>query len=100
VSARRRGEKLAARPGKATEAAAPARKGPRCPMCGKPATAEFRPFCSRRCADIDLSRWLGGRYAVPGEPIGSEPEPGEPELEEDEGVGRMRRSRQGGDDFL
>jgi endogenous inhibitor of DNA gyrase (YacG/DUF329 family) len=43
---------------------------PRCPICGKPITAEFRPFCSRRCTDIDLGRWLGGRYAVPGEPIG------------------------------
>ena len=47
-----------------------ARKAPRCPICGKPATLEFRPFCSRRCTDIDLGRWLGGRYAVPGEPIG------------------------------
>jgi endogenous inhibitor of DNA gyrase (YacG/DUF329 family) len=30
--------------------------------------AAFRPFCSRRCADIDLARWLGGAYAIPGEP--------------------------------
>jgi endogenous inhibitor of DNA gyrase (YacG/DUF329 family) len=29
---------------------------------------DSKPFCSKRCADIDLGRWLGGRYAVPGEP--------------------------------
>jgi uncharacterized protein len=37
-----------------------------CPICGKPAVAEFRAFCSRRCADVDLNRWLSGNYAVPG----------------------------------
>ncbi len=36
-----------------------------CPICGKPPLARFRPFCSRRCADLDLGRWLKGRYAVP-----------------------------------
>jgi uncharacterized protein len=36
-----------------------------CPICGKPMTAEFRPFCSRRCADVDLNRWFSGVYAVP-----------------------------------
>jgi uncharacterized protein len=40
----------------------------RCPVCGKPTIAQFRPFCSRRCADIDLNRWLSGVYAVPGKP--------------------------------
>jgi endogenous inhibitor of DNA gyrase (YacG/DUF329 family) len=39
-----------------------------CPICRRPAVAAFRPFCSRRCADIDLARWLGGAYAIPGEP--------------------------------
>jgi len=39
--------------------------GGRCPICGKPTAAETRPFCSRRCADVDLGRWLGGRYAIP-----------------------------------
>lgn len=38
-----------------------------CPICGKPAQAEYRPFCSRRCADVDLQRWLTGAYAVPAE---------------------------------
>jgi uncharacterized protein len=36
-----------------------------CPICGKPALETFRPFCSRRCADVDLNRWLSGVYAVP-----------------------------------
>jgi hypothetical protein len=36
-----------------------------CPICGKPADAKTRPFCSRRCADVDLHRWLSGVYAVP-----------------------------------
>ncbi len=43
-----------------------------CPLCGKPADSENRPFCSRRCADIDLGRWLRGGYAVPGEPAGGD----------------------------
>lgn len=37
----------------------------KCPMCGKSTIHDFRPFCSRRCADIDLGRWLTGSYAVP-----------------------------------
>lgn len=40
----------------------------RCPICGKPAVAGYRPFCSRRCADVDLGRWLSGGYAIPAEP--------------------------------
>jgi endogenous inhibitor of DNA gyrase (YacG/DUF329 family) len=36
-----------------------------CPLCGKPTDAAFKPFCSKRCADIDLNRWLKGVYAVP-----------------------------------
>ncbi len=36
-----------------------------CPICGKPAEPRLRPFCSRRCADVDLNRWLSGVYAVP-----------------------------------
>lgn len=37
----------------------------RCPICRRETVAEFRPFCSRRCADVDLGRWLGGVYAIP-----------------------------------
>ena len=36
-----------------------------CPICGKPVEPAFKPFCSRRCADIDLNRWLSGVYALP-----------------------------------
>ena len=39
-----------------------------CPLCGKPAAEGFKPFCSKRCADIDLGRWLKGGYAIPGSP--------------------------------
>ncbi|MGB6538530.1 MAG: DNA gyrase inhibitor YacG [Xanthobacteraceae bacterium] len=38
----------------------------KCPICGKPAVDTFRPFCSRRCADVDLNRWFSGIYTVPG----------------------------------
>jgi endogenous inhibitor of DNA gyrase (YacG/DUF329 family) len=41
--------------------------GAKCPICGKAASHDYRPFCSKNCADIDLGRWLGGRYVVPGE---------------------------------
>ncbi len=36
-----------------------------CPICGKPADPARRPFCSARCADVDLGRWLKGIYVVP-----------------------------------
>ena len=36
-----------------------------CPICGKLVSEKFRPFCSKRCADLDLHRWLSGAYAVP-----------------------------------
>lgn len=39
--------------------------GKPCAMCGKPALMKYRPFCSKRCADLDLSRWLNGVYAIP-----------------------------------
>lgn len=35
-----------------------------CPVCNKRAAAEYRPFCSKRCADVDLGRWLNGSYAI------------------------------------
>ena len=41
----------------------------KCPVCRKPAKEGFRPFCSRRCADVDLGRWFSEQYAVPGEPV-------------------------------
>lgn len=36
-----------------------------CPICHRPTEASYRPFCSRRCADVDLGRWLTGAYALP-----------------------------------
>ena len=44
-----------------------------CPICEKPAADAYRPFCSRRCADIDLGRWMTGSYAIPA----AEEEPGD-----------------------
>lgn len=41
--------------------------GSKCVLCGKPAVQRYKPFCSKRCADIDLNRWLSGVYAVPTE---------------------------------
>jgi endogenous inhibitor of DNA gyrase (YacG/DUF329 family) len=43
-----------------------ARRSPACPVCGKPSAQATRPFCGRRCADIDLGRWLTGQYRIPG----------------------------------
>jgi endogenous inhibitor of DNA gyrase (YacG/DUF329 family) len=37
----------------------------KCPVCGKPADPKYRPFCTKRCADIDLGRWLKEGYRVP-----------------------------------
>ena len=37
----------------------------KCPVCGGQTVVQYRPFCSRRCADVDLSRWLRGAYAIP-----------------------------------
>jgi endogenous inhibitor of DNA gyrase (YacG/DUF329 family) len=36
-----------------------------CPICGKPATEASRPFCSERCRDVDLNRWLSDSYKIP-----------------------------------
>lgn len=39
----------------------------KCPICGKPPMPEYRPFCSKRCADVDLQRWFSGAYVTPAE---------------------------------
>ncbi len=49
---------------------------PLCPICGKPSDPRLRPFCSKRCADIDLQRWFSGAYRIPGAPQTDEPERG------------------------
>jgi uncharacterized protein len=46
----------------ANDNAAPAKP---CAICGKPLQLRYKPFCSKRCADIDLNRWLTGTYAIP-----------------------------------
>lgn len=56
-----------------------------CSVCGQPVQPRYRPFCSKRCADVDLHRWLGGTYRVPTE------EPADPASllaarEEDDGL--------------
>ncbi|MEN3977126.1 DNA gyrase inhibitor YacG [Emcibacter sp. SYSU 3D8] len=35
-----------------------------CPICRKPAVERYMPFCSKRCSDLDLGRWLDGRYVI------------------------------------
>lgn len=58
------------------------RPQPKCATCGKPATQRYRPFCSRRCADADLGRWLNGSYAIPAlEPPEEWESPAEPDGE-------------------
>jgi endogenous inhibitor of DNA gyrase (YacG/DUF329 family) len=54
-----------------------------CPICRKPAAPEHHPFCSKRCSNIDLGRWLGGQYAIPAE------EPPDPMAEDDEPLPRL-----------
>jgi endogenous inhibitor of DNA gyrase (YacG/DUF329 family) len=49
-----------------------------CPICGKPSARDAYPFCSKRCADLDLNHWLSGSYAIPAEEEG-------PSSEADEG---------------
>lgn len=53
----------------------------KCPVCEtRLATPDSRPFCSKRCADVDLSRWLKGNYAIPGLPADQADEvPGRPD---------------------
>lgn len=38
---------------------------PKCSLCDEPRSEKYRPFCSKRCADIDLNRWLTGQYTIP-----------------------------------
>lgn len=57
------------------KSAVSARKDRKCPICGKPADEKHLPFCSKRCAQVDLNRWLSGAYAIPGkQPEGDEDE--------------------------
>jgi len=53
---------------------------PLCSICGHPAVEQFKPFCSARCANVDLARWLGGTYAIPGGAVDDD-EDGDPVFE-------------------
>jgi endogenous inhibitor of DNA gyrase (YacG/DUF329 family) len=44
----------------------PAKSVKRCPICNRPASGDTLPFCSPRCRDVDLNRWLKGSYVIPG----------------------------------
>ncbi|MGE3144148.1 MAG: DNA gyrase inhibitor YacG [Pseudorhodoplanes sp.] len=59
----------------------PLAPGKPCPLCSKPSVEQYRPFCGKRCADVDLNRWLSGVYRVPVEDSEDESDqvrPGEP----------------------
>jgi uncharacterized protein len=63
-------------------------KGGRCPICGAPVDPALRPFCSKRCADVDLARWMSESYVVPA---------GDSESDEDgDEAGAARDEREGG----
>lgn len=57
-----------------------------CPICNRPTDKAYRPFCSRRCADVDLGKWLTGSYAIPAGRDDAEDD--DPELAED-GDGKL-----------
>ena len=63
-----------------------------CPICGKPGLVAYRPFCSKRCADVDLGRWLSGSYAIPTAPDSVEDDEG---LDEDSRDGDEERPLRG-----
>jgi uncharacterized protein len=58
-----------------------------CPTCGKPGVTAYRPFCSKRCADVDLQRWLTERYAIPVQ----QAEDGDDDTPESDGAGQGGR---------
>lgn len=64
-----------------------------CAICGRPVAARYRPFCSARCRDIDLHRWLSGSYAIPAED--AEEARDEPDMES--GAGPEAKSGSGPD---
>ena len=61
------------------ESAKSARAARPCPICGKPPVEASKPFCSERCRDVDLNRWLSGSYAIPARESDSEDDEGEPQ---------------------
>ncbi|QDL91688.1 DNA gyrase inhibitor YacG [Paroceanicella profunda] len=57
-----------------------------CPICARPTEPAYRPFCSKRCADVDLGRWLQGSYSIP-----AEEEEAPDDLDEETGENTVRR---------
>lgn len=56
-----------------SSAATPPQSPPRrCPLCNKVTSVRYRPFCSKRCADLDLGRWLNEVYRIPSQPADEE----------------------------
>ena len=47
----------------------PPKNAPSCAICGKPVDPAYKPFCSKRCANVDLHRWLNGSYVIAGENV-------------------------------
>jgi uncharacterized protein len=58
----------------------------KCPVCGKASDDKYRPFCCKRCADVDLGRWFSGSYAIPVEVISDDEESSDYAPQEDGGV--------------
>ena len=74
---------MSADPGRKTTSPPPTQ----CPTCGKPSTPASRPFCSGRCADVDLQGWLSERYAIPVAKAHDEDEPDDPAAGDGPGQG-------------
>jgi uncharacterized protein len=67
----------------------------RCPTCRKPTVAQHRPFCSKRCADIDLARWLGGTFVIPGAALDIADDSGVPQMDYTSGRNEPREDGKG-----
>lgn len=72
----RSGPEAGAAKGDASHPPERAQAGGRCPICGKPRSEAHRPFCSSRCAEVDLGRWLKESYRVP---VEEKPEDADPD---------------------
>jgi endogenous inhibitor of DNA gyrase (YacG/DUF329 family) len=77
--------------------APPTPRTPKCPICRKEPAAAYRPFCSKRCADVDLGRWVTGSYVIAGGDADSDedgPQSGQ-ENRQENGPGRSEKERSG-----
>ncbi|HEU4826773.1 MAG TPA: DNA gyrase inhibitor YacG [Dongiaceae bacterium] len=67
-----------------TDSKAARNAGAGCPICGKPVDPKARPFCSERCRQVDLNRWLSGGYSIPGSERPAGPEDGKNQSESED----------------